>query len=113
MIKFEDMLKIQQVKFYYRYLNAKLPSFFLTLIFNHNYHTRSNGLYIDFRIKKEFVKKCIAYRIVTTINSCPHIIKDKLFTHSLSGLMIYMERYFIDNYSNTCNLVNCFVCSYK
>ena len=42
-----------------------------------------------------------------------HIIKDKLFTHSLSGLMIYMERYFIDNYSNTFNLVNCFVCLYQ
>ena len=55
MIKFEDMEKLQQVKFYYRYLNAKLHSYFLTLIFNQNpqnYYTRSNDLYIDFKIKK-------------------------------------------------------------
>ena len=109
------MVKMQQVKFYYRYLNGNLPCYFLTLIFNknpYNYHTRNQDLYIDFRIKNEFVKKCIAHRIVTIINSCPHIIKDKLNTHSLSGLMIYMKRFFIENYSNNCNLVNCFVCSH-
>ena len=38
MIKFNDMVKIQQVKFYYRYLIAKLPSYFLTLIVNQNPH---------------------------------------------------------------------------
>ena len=27
---------------------------------------------------------CIVYRIATTINICPHIIEDKLFSHSLS-----------------------------
>ena len=62
MIKFEDMVKIQQVQFYHRYLNAKLPSYFLTLIFNqnpHNYYTRSQDLYIDFQIKKYFVKKLL------------------------------------------------------
>ena len=115
LIKFEDMVKIQQVKFYYRYLNGNLNCYFLTLIFNknpHNYHTRNQDRYIDFRIKNEFVNKCIAYRIVTIINSCPHIIKDKLYTHGLSGLMIYMKRFFIENYSNNCNLVNCFVCSH-
>ena len=49
-IKFEDMVKMQQIQFYYQYLNAKLPSYFLTLIFNqnqHNYYTRSNDLYIN------------------------------------------------------------------
>ena len=97
LIKFEDMVKMQQVKFYYRYLNGNLPCYFLTFIFNknpHNYHTRNQDLYIDFHIKNEFVKKCISYRIVTIINSCPHIIKDKLYTHSLSGLMIYIKRFF-------------------
>ena len=34
LIKFEDMVKMQQVKFYYRYLNGNLPCYFLTLIFN-------------------------------------------------------------------------------
>ena len=51
MIKLEGMLKIQQIKCYYRSLNANLPSYFLTLIFNqnsHNYYIRSNDLYIDF-----------------------------------------------------------------
>ena len=88
MIKFEDMVKIHQVKLYYRQLNANLPSYFVTLIFNqnpHNYYTRRNDLYIDFRIKKKIVKKCIAYGIVITINSFPHIIKYKLFAHSLSS----------------------------
>ena len=35
--------------------------------------------------------------------------KSELFTHNLSGLVIHMKRYFIDNYSNTCNLDNCSV----
>ena len=51
MIKFEDMVKIHQVKLYYRQLNANLPSYFVTLIFNqnpHNYYTRRNDLYIAF-----------------------------------------------------------------
>ena len=76
-------------------MNGNLPSYFLTFIFNknpHDYYTRNQDLYIDFRIKIEFVKKCNAFRIVTTINSCPDVIKDKLYTYSLSCLMIYMKR---------------------
>ena len=89
---------MQQVKFYYRFVNGNLPWYFLTFIFNnnpHNYYTKNQDLYIDFRIKNEFVKTCIAYRIVTIITSCPHIIKDKLYTHCLSGLMIYMKRFLL------------------
>ena len=87
----------------------------ITVIFNknpHNYYTRNQDVFIDIRIKNEFVKQCISHGIVTTINSCRHIIKDKLYTHSLSGLIIFMKRFFIENYSNNCNLANCFDCSY-
>ena len=94
LIKIEDTVKMQQVKFYYRYSNDNLPFYFLTLILIKKYYTINQDLYIDFLIKNEFETKCSAYRIVTTINNCPHIIKDKLCTHSLTGLMIYMKRVF-------------------
>ena len=50
MIKFEDMVKIQQVNF----------SYFLTLIFNqnpHNYYTRSNDIYITYYERSQSVIK--------------------------------------------------------
>ena len=57
LIKFENMVKMQHVKLYNRYLNGNLTCYFLTLIINknpHNHYTRNQDLYIDFRIKNHF-----------------------------------------------------------
>ena len=49
----------------------------------------------SYDLRRRRLVTSIAYRIVTIINSCPQILKDKLYTHSLSGLMIYMKRFLL------------------
>ena len=106
------MFKLQQLKFYYRYLKQNLPIYFQSLSFNqneHRYNTRNKDLYVHIQVKKEFVKRCLLYSITNAVNNCPIIIKDTFYTHSLSGLILYIKRFYIEKYSNCCNIVNCYV----
>ena len=81
-LKAEDIFKIQQFKFYYKYLKHTLPTFFLNLQFRtseHNYNTRNQDLY-KCRIKHEFARQCLLYNIPDAINNCPTKKKKKFYS---------------------------------
>ena len=70
-LKLNDMFKLQQLKFYYRYLKQNLPRYFQSLSFNqneHRYNTRNKDLYVHIQVKKEFVKRCLLYSITHAVN---------------------------------------------
>ena len=89
-----------------------LPAYFQALVLQENIHcygTRNRDLR-KIRVSHDFAKNCIQYSIASTINICPSDIKCKLYTHSLSGLIWYCKRYFIDSYVIECNIPRCYVC---
>ena len=59
-LKVEDIFRLQQLKFYYRFINVTLPDYFLSLSFSgntHQYRTRKRHELQPIRIHHEFAKK--------------------------------------------------------
>ncbi|MGB1899487.1 MAG: reverse transcriptase family protein, partial [Candidatus Kariarchaeum pelagius] len=115
LLKVQDIHKIQQYKFYYKFLANDLPSYFRSSFFipydrAQSYNTR---LQLDLmlpRIKHEFMRKCIRYSIPILINEAPPEIKDKFQTHSLDGFTRYLKVIYINNYKIDCTIHNCYIC---
>jgi len=127
LLKIEDMLKIQQLKFYFKYSHNQLPMYFSrrdnenskqkeeTFVLNlnssiHNYNTRiKHNLHIP-NINHSYAQKCLRYKIVNTINNTPLLILNKIHTHSLHGFTNYAKNVLIQNYTETCYIQNCYIC---
>ena len=109
------MFELRQRKFYYQYISQNLPEYFLGLNFARKcqrYNMRNiNDLNI-LTVKHEFSTKCILYSIPKCINSLPLLIKDKLLTHSYSGVIIYTRNYFINCYESHWLVLIFYVCVY-
>ena len=43
------------------------------------------------------------------VNDTPHIILDKIDTHSLNGFTNYVKLFLLQTYQDTCTVPNCYV----
>ena len=112
-IHYHDYL--QQIKFYYKYLNNLLPSYFTNFNFAtnatvHNYSTRGCHQIRNSLVKHDFSRKCIRYSLPILINTTPIIILDKITSHSIKGFTTYIKRSCIQKYTVLCQLANCCTC---
>ena len=126
LLKLEDILAPQQLKFYFKYTHNQLLNYFnnsaadnslnncfeLKLNSNvHSYNTRNkNNLHASHK-KHKFSEKCLRHNIVKTVNSMPPQVLNKIYTHSLHGFKIFTKLYLISNYSDTCDIPNCYICN--
>ena len=116
LLKVSDILKLQELKFFYRYQHKQLPTYHLELpfqanSFTHAYNTRQHHDIHQPLAKHEYAKKCLRFDLPRLINITPAIILDKVWTHSLQGFSWYIKQYTIQNYQETCNIENCYICS--
>ena len=117
LLKVTDILKIQELKFNYKYHHKTLANHLLTNMpfqtnaDTHNYNTRQHRQIHQPTAKHEYAKKCIRFDIPKLINNTPAIILDKVWTHSLQGFSWYIKQYILDKYENTCTIDNCYICS--
>lgn len=116
LLKVKDILKLQELKFYYKYRNNKLPYYLQNMPFNYNIDTHSYATRIRLNIhhpraKHEYAKQCIRYDLPMVINSTPLIILEKIDTHSLQGFAGYIKQYFLHSYQVSCAIVNCYICA--
>ena len=102
MLKINDILKVQELKFYYKLENQMLPKKFTSLFVRnvdvHNYNTR---LAQNIRIplsKHNFVRNSIRFQIPNIINNIPACIKEKIYTHSVQSFGKYCKAYMINRY---------------
>ena len=96
----EDILTLQELKCYFKYNQGILPNYLQNWNFIpnskiHNHNTRKITTLHTFKTKHEFAKKTLNYNLPYTINNTPHIIKDKVNTHSFQGFSIYVKQYII------------------
>ena len=115
LLKIEDMLTLQELKFYFKYIHKQLPSYLLNWqiipsINIHNYNTRAKDNIHTFRTKHKFAMKCLRHSLPHTINETPDAIKNKIYTHSLHGFIIYIKTCLLNNYSDICTLSHCYIC---
>ena len=77
----------------------------------HNNNTRQgNSLHI-LRTNHKFADKCIRFSVPKTINDTPNNIKEKVNSHSLQGFSKYIKIMYLQKYSDTCNIHNCYICN--
>ena len=115
MLKLEDLLKLQQLKFYFKFNEGSLPVYLQNWDITpnarvHNYNTRELGCIHTLKVKHEFAKKCLKYNLPKLINDTPKRVKDKVNTHSLKGFINYGKNDMIHKYSNICIIQHCYIC---
>ena len=115
-LKLNDIFTLNQLKFYHKLINDKLPQYFnqLPLYENrliHQHNTRIAGNIHTVKTKHTFAKKCLRYNLPNLINNTHKNIKDKVHTHSLTGFSTYIKKICVDKYENTCHIRNCYVCN--
>ena len=114
-MKIQHIFDLAQHKFYHKYIHIKLPYHFQNFLFvlNENFHgrcTRQRHYIHTNRVNYSFAEKCIRYSVPRLINGINTNIYDKLCTHSFDGFVQFTKRFFIQNYTEDCTLVNCYVC---
>ena len=85
-----DVFKLYQLKFFHKFLNAKLPTYFqnMPFIFNLNFHeinTRQRYKMHINRVSHTFAEKSIRYSLPKLINETSLSVFKKVFTHSFDG----------------------------
>ncbi len=71
LLKISDILKLQELMFYYKYKNNKLPHYLQTLPFHTNTKTHDHDTYIKHhpRGKHVFAKSCVYFQARSTRSS--------------------------------------------
>ncbi len=87
LLKLHDIIKFQELKFYYKYKNIKLSYYLQNMPFHPNTDTQSYPTRIQHNLhqhktKHEYAKQCIQYDIPITINNFPREVLDKIDTQS-------------------------------
>ena len=91
-------LKVQGLKFYYKLIHHKLPTYLqnLQLLTNSNinsHNTRGNPDIHIRRVTHTFAKNSLRHNIIPTlINNAPNSIKAKLITHSMYTVSRIMSK---------------------
>ena len=116
MLKIADQLRLQELKFYFKYIHKNLPAYLLDweFISNVNIHfhdTRTSSKIHTVRAKHEFAKKCLKYNLSHIINDTPAIVVEKIHTPSLRGFATYAKQFLIQKYTDTCAIQNCYSCN--
>ena len=115
LLKLQDIYKLKALKFFYRYTQNKLPDYFNNMFtfptVSHPYKTRFRHIPQLPIPKLNMTRNCIRYHIPILLKNTPPCILDKTHTHSMDGYSKYIKLYYINQYSETCTLKNCYVCS--
>ena len=115
LLKVADILKIQELKFYYRFMHNTLPRYLQRIAFHqnstiHDHNTRrQNKLHIT-RTNHEYAKRCIRHNIPRTINNTTALIINKIDTHCQTGFVTYAKMHYIRLYIEHCEITNCYIC---
>jgi hypothetical protein len=115
LLKCTDILKIQELKFYFKYKHDKLPHYLqnLPIMSNrdmHNHATRLQSNIHQIRTNHEYSKSCIKHDIIKVVNNTPTYILDKINTHSLQGFAKYIKKDILQSYQSYCSIASCYIC---
>ena len=115
-LKVEDIFQLNCLKFYYKFCNDCLPSYFSSFRFStrsavHSYNTRNKKKLNTNKTNSKFVDKCLRNFIPKLVNQTDSLIVGKISTHSLHGFSNYIKQYIVNLYQMDCSIPNCYVCN--
>ena len=128
LLKVGDIFKLRLLKFYYKLMNNELPSYFVayvpiitneTYILNHDYALRTGArpAIRTPRIHHGFAESTVLYKLIKLLNSLylhePNIMSAiQNGTHSYTGICFYAKQILLQQYTYTCNILNCYTCKH-
>ena len=115
LLKVQDIFKQQQLIFGYNLINKNLPIFFRNYCANlinatFSVRLRNHNILRHYRIKHVFAEKCLRYNIIDLLNNTSPLIIDKIYTHSRHGFSLYIKKYILNSYNDTCTIPDCYTC---
>ena len=115
MLKVSDIYKMNQLKFYFKYSNDKLPIYFKDMFKHtsttHTHDTRNKDLPIVILPRTSAAEHSLRYSIPKLILDTPSNIIDKISTHSNKGFCQYIKKLFNNQYDDICLVHNCYICN--
>ena len=114
LLKIHDIYSLCLLKFYHKYINNLLPSYFTGMFddiyLSHNYPTRHGEEPMSAMCKSKLAEASIRYSLKPSISEINENVTNKITTHSLSGLSNYAKSFFIGQYNPICEEINCYIC---
>ena len=114
-LKIQDIFTLQCTKFFYRFSNDKLPTYFDEFFSRnnsiHDHNTRSSNDLHLFQFRNQTSRNCIRFNIPNLVNNLPQNVKEKFKTHSIWGFSNYLKLHLIRNYVEDCVIRNCYICN--
>ena len=114
LLKVQDIYYIAVLKFYFKLVNNHLPHYFnnFTPQFSagHQHYNFRNPTRLLPKIKHEFPRQSLRYRLIVTLNETSDDILEMATTQSQKCFIKFIRERIVDDYSYTCNLVICRIC---
>ena len=116
-LKLPHILQLQELKFYHKYINKKLPAYLQSIPLKqnkrfHEHLTRSHLKLHITRTNHRFAEICIRNSIPLLVNTMPIYMEiiNKISTHSLLNVARRIKEYYLSSYKERCDILNCYVC---
>ena len=78
---------------------------------SHAYETRIRDEPRSYVTRTTHAESAIRFKIPELIENLPTCITEKISTHSIQGLSNYAKNYFLNQYEESCSLLDCYVCN--
>ena len=115
LLKVKDIFEIQCLKFWYKYVNNKLPNYFRNMFtYNHELHeigTRNHDRLHLYPTRTSGARNVLRHHIPELLNKFPLHLVDRFKTHSLYSVSHHIKCYLIDLYSYDCDEIDCYICN--
>ena len=115
LLKVNDIFEVQCLKFWYKFVNKKLPTYFRDMfIYNYELHdivTRSHDRLHLYPTRTSGARNVLRHHIPELLNKFPEYLMDRIKTHSLHSISYHIKCYLIDLYSYDCRIIDCYICN--
>ena len=115
LLKISDIYNISLLKFLHKLENSQLPFYFrdflISTSLDHSYDLRGRNVPQLPSTRTSHAMKSARMYLPIFLEYTPNLIKNKINTHSLDGFSLYCKNHYIYQYSDSCNIPDCYVCS--
>ena len=108
-LKVQDIYHMAILKFYSKLINDNLPNYPQFSAGQQHYNFRNPSRLLP-KIKHEFPKQSLRYKLISTINETSNELLEKAKTLSQKNFMNFIKNKIVTGYSYTCELLICHVC---
>ena len=115
LLKVKDIYRLGIYKFYYKLINNHLPHYFQdftpTFSVGVNHYSLRNPIRQIPRIKHEFPRHPLRYKLIETLNNTSETIIEMAISQSQKNFIAYIKNDMIATYRDCCDIPNCYICS--